>query len=290
MKGGLVILNDMVNNLPPSEQKIAKYILANPEEAILSTAVMLGEKSETSSAAVIRLCKSLGFSGFQELKLRVAGDIRSDGSEGYRDIQPDEDYKAIIEKVNANTIQTLKDTVNIVDIHQIKRAVEILSRAKSIIIVGFGASYIAAKDAEQKFLRIGQQVRAFSDLHMAATVIANKGPEDVIIGISFSGETFEVYKLLQMAVENDCKTISITKYGNSSVADSADINLYLSSAKEAAFRSGATASRIAQLHLIDILFMCYISESYDRSIERLDTTRQAISTMKEQFNKKRKNE
>lgn len=81
----------MVNSLPPSEKRIAQYILQNPDEAILLTAIALGEKSKTSSAAVIRLCKSIGFSGFQELKLRVTGDLQEKSPVGYRDIKPNEE-------------------------------------------------------------------------------------------------------------------------------------------------------------------------------------------------------
>ena len=110
IKGGLVILKEMVNRLPPSERKIAEYILKNPEESILLTALKLGEKSNTSSAAVIRLCKSLGFSGLQELKLRIAGDLKDEDVNEYRDIEPNEGFKNIMNKVTSNTIQTLKET------------------------------------------------------------------------------------------------------------------------------------------------------------------------------------
>lgn len=169
VKGGLVILKEMVNSLPPSEKKIAEYILGNPEESILLTALMLGEKSQTSSAAVIRLCKSLGFKGFQELKIRVAGDLQADSVNEYRDIEPNESFKNIIDKVTSNTIQTLKETVDIMNVKSLKEAVKALSEAKSILFVGFGASYIAAKDAEQKFLRVDKNAYSFSDVHIAAT-------------------------------------------------------------------------------------------------------------------------
>lgn len=55
LKGGLVILNEMKDKLPPSERKIAEFILDQPHEAIHCTATQLGELSSTSSAAVIRL-------------------------------------------------------------------------------------------------------------------------------------------------------------------------------------------------------------------------------------------
>ncbi|ASK62667.1 RpiR family transcriptional regulator [Virgibacillus phasianinus] len=287
-KGGLVILNEMVNNLPPSERKIAQYIVSNPEEAIHLTAMALGEKSNTSSAAVIRLCKSLGFKGFQELKIRVTGDLQDQVVKGYRDIQQNEEYMDIIDKVTANTIQTLKETVDIMDGKNLKKAVTTLSESKSILFIGVGASHIAAKDAEQKFQRIGKETQALSDVHTAATLIANKDPRDVVVGISFSGETLEVVKLLELAKQKNTKTISITKYGNTPLSNFADIQLFTSAAREATFRSGATSSRIAQLHVIDILFMCLASEEYDKTVKHLDETRDAILFLREDPTKKNK--
>lgn len=280
-KGGLVILKEMVEKLPPSERKIAEYIIKNPGESIQLTALLLGEKSNTSSAAVIRLCKSLGFAGFQELKIRVAGDLQGNSETGFRDIEPGEAYKEIIDKVTCNAIQTLNETVGMLEEQSLKEAVDSLINAKSIIFAGFGASYIAAKDAEQKFSRLNKNVHAFMDVHMAATSIANKNAEDVVVGISFTGETQEVAKLLELARKKGAKTISITKYGHSPVSAHADIKLYISAAKEATIRSGATSSRIAQLHVIDILFICFASQEYDQTVKYLDATREAISFLRE---------
>ncbi|WP_042142506.1 MurR/RpiR family transcriptional regulator [Paucisalibacillus sp. EB02] len=288
LKGGLTIIKEMVDSLPKSERKIAQFILEHPKEAVLLTAQALGQESKTSGAAVIRLCKSLGFSGFQELKLRVAGDLQEGSSSEFRDIEPNEDYLKIIEKVTANTMQTIKDTVNMVSISRLKEAVKTLIHADSITFIGFGASFITAKDAEQKFIRINKHVHAYSDLHMASTAIANKGPNDVVVGISFSGNTIEVAKLLELAQKKRTKTISITKYGNTMVTNYADINLFTSSAREAVNRSGATSSRIAQLHLIDILFMCVASVEYEKTVERLDATREAVEYFKGQMNAKNK--
>lgn len=52
VKGGLTILREMANTLPPSEKKLADYILENPEDSIMLTALSLGKESGTSSAAV----------------------------------------------------------------------------------------------------------------------------------------------------------------------------------------------------------------------------------------------
>lgn len=278
--GGLVMLSEMLEKLPQSERKIAQYILKEPGDAITCTASELAEKSSTSSAAVIRLCKSLGLKGFQELKLKVAGDLNKVPEEGYRDIKPNEPHTSVIEKVTNNSVQALRETVEMLSLDELANAVEVLENARTIHFFGVGASSIIATDAQQKFLRINKQSTAFTDIHMVGMLMANVKPEDVVVGISFSGETEEIAKILKLANKNGAQTISLTRYGSSPVSDQAKIKLYTSASREATFRSGATSSRLAQLHVIDILFMCVATKQYDKTIYHLDQTREAIHFLK----------
>src|SRR5690606_14827836 len=97
---------------------------------------------------------------------------------------------------------------------------------------------------------------------------------------SFSGETVEVVNLMEIANKRRMKTISITKYGANPVSELAQIPLFTSARKEATFRSGATSSRIAQLHVIDILYMTVVTKTYENSIQYIDQTRTAIDELK----------
>lgn len=274
--GGFVILTEMLPFLPPSEKKIAAYIIEHPQEALTLTAAELGNRSSTSGAAVIRLCKSLNLKGFQDLKLRIAGDLQKDNIAGYRDIEPNEDSQSIIKKMTNNSLETIKETAELLSVEKLDMAVQVLREARRIHFIGVGASSIIALDAQQKFLRINKSAFAFSDMHMAATQVANTNEQDVVVGISFSGETIEVAKLLELANKQNAKTISLTKYGNYKVTDEANINLYTSATREPTFRSGATSSRIAQLQVIDILFMCVASLEYDDTLRYLDATKDAV--------------
>lgn len=275
-----MILREMLPTLPPSEKKIAQYILEHPQEAISLTAAELGKRSSTSGAAVIRLCKSLNLKGLQDLKLRIAGDLQKKNVAGYRDIKPNEDTLSVMEKTTNNSIQTIRETSELLVVDEVNKAVEALKKARSIHFIGVGASNIIAQDAQQKFLRINKSAYAFTDMHMAATQVANVNEQDVVVGISFSGETTEVAKILELANKKKAKTISLTKYGNYKVTKQAEINLYTSATTEPTFRSGATSSRIAQLHVIDILFMCVASHQYDETLKRLDATREAVDFLR----------
>lgn len=278
--GGLVMLSEMLEELPRSEKKIASYILEHPQESINMTASELGKHSQTSSAAVIRLCKSLDLKGFQELKIRVAGDLQKTEESGFRDIEPDETITSIAEKMTFNSIQTIRETAEILRKEELEKAVKALAEAENVHFFGVGASAIIAEDAQQKLLRIDRNAFAFSDVHMAATLVANTKPGDVVCGISFSGQTVEVANVMELAKSKGATTISLTRYGSSPVTDLADIRLYTSATKEAAFRSGATSSRLSQLHVVDILFMSLASMKYDDTIKHLDETRAAIDAIR----------
>jgi DNA-binding MurR/RpiR family transcriptional regulator len=282
LTGGLVILNEMKDKLPPSEQKIATFILDQPHEAIHFTATQLGELSSTSSAAVIRLCKSLGLKGLQELKLRISGDLQKKPEVRYRDIQPGEASDSIVEKVTNNSLQAIKETTELVDYQSLSKAVEVLKDAEKIHFFGVGASGIIAQDAQQKFLRMNKATTAFTDLHNAAMNIANVTEKDVVFGISFSGETYETAKIMEIAKSKGAATISLTRYGQSAVTVFADISLFISASREipAPFRSGATSSRLAQLHMIDILFVSLVTNQWDQASDYFNEITDVMDLLK----------
>jgi DNA-binding MurR/RpiR family transcriptional regulator len=279
--GGLKMIQNMLEQLPASERKIAQFILDNPQSILNSTVNEIGIQAKTSGAAVIRLCKSLGLTGFQDLKVRIAGDLVRPVEQGYRDIEPDESFFTIVQKTTSNSIQSIRDSEEIINYEELERAVHTLLPAKNVHFFGIGASNIIAKDAQQKYLRIQKNATAFMDTHLVATLIANADEDDVVFGISHSGETQEVINVMTLAKERGVKTISLTKYGQSSVSSLADIKLFTSYSGEAPFRSAATSSRLAQLYMMDILFLSIATVQYEQTVHSIDRTREAIRVIKE---------
>lgn len=279
--GGLKMIQNMLDTLPASERKIARYILENPESILNSTVSDISAQANTSGAAVIRLCKSLGLNGFQDLKVRIAADLAKPADQGYRDIEPGESFFSIVQKTTSNTIQSIRDTEEFLNYEELERAVETLLPAQNVHFFGIGASNIIANDAQQKLLRIHKNATAFTDTHLVATLIANANKDDVVFGISHSGETSEVIKVMTLAKERGIPTISLTKYGQSTVSSIADIKLFTSYSGEAPFRSAATSSRIAQLYMMDILFLSMATVQYEETIQSIDQTREAIRFIKD---------
>ncbi|GED61214.1 MurR/RpiR family transcriptional regulator [Brevibacillus formosus] len=280
LNGGLVGLQAILDQLKPSERKVADYILAHPEDVVKLSVQKLAEYSGVSEATIIRLARSLNMKGYQELKLRVAGDLTKQTAIGsYQEIMMEGSVESIMQAVSWNNIQSIQDTLSVLSNEEVKKAVDVLSVARKIDVYGVGASAVIADDIRQKFSRINLWCEAYSDFHAQLTSAVTLTEKDVVIGISYSGQTEDIIQSLTEAKQQGATIITLTKFGPSPVAELANIRLFTSSV-EKSIRSGAMASRIAQLNVIDILFITMISRMQEQVIPLLEKSRLAVSRTK----------
>ena len=136
MNGGLVRLREVYDSLNPSERKVATFILQEPAEMIQMSVADLAVRSGSSQVAIVRLCKTMGFKGYQDLKLKVAGDLQEPLATGYQDIRPNDSISAIIQNVSNNNIQSIRDTMKIMEEGKVEEAVLALDQSKRILCSG----------------------------------------------------------------------------------------------------------------------------------------------------------
>ncbi|OPJ60776.1 MurR/RpiR family transcriptional regulator [Clostridium oryzae] len=277
MTGSLIRIKEIINNLNPSEKKIAQYILDNPKEISDLSIKKLSMKSGSSQSAVVRLCKILGYKGYKEFRIMIAKDtvnFNRDNENRYTDVEPKDDLAIIMKNISYNNKKSIDNTMEVLSEEAVEKAVEAITKADRIDFYGIGASQIIAMDAFQKFTRINKNVRATPDTHLQVEFASNLKKGDVAVAISYSGETTDTFESIQIAKEAGATTVSITKFGNNSISSICDINLFVLS-PEITFRSGAMSSRIAQLNVIDILFTAVASNMFDDVKEALENTRMA---------------
>jgi D-arabinose 5-phosphate isomerase GutQ len=148
--------------------------------------------------------------------------------------------------------------------------------ARRVDVFGVGASAVVALDLQQKLHRIGLIAYQWSDTHAALTAAALLDERDVAIGISHTGATRDTVEVLDEAASRGALTIGVTSVPRSPLAEVADL-LLVTSARETTFRSGATASRIAALSVVDVLFVAVAQSRFDGAVAALDATRQAVA-------------
>ncbi|OKP71435.1 transcriptional regulator [Paenibacillus helianthi] len=263
------------SKLSQMERKLAERILASPGEIVHMGITELAEQCGISPATITRFCKVLHFKGFPDFKVKLAAEIAhsdnspQDGGSSYQDIVAGNPLSVIVEAMQANHLASIRDTTSLLNLERLQSAIDLLCQARRVDLYGMATSSIVAQDFYQKLIRIGVNCTAFSDSHMQITSASSLKEGDVAFAISYSGETPETIDALSCASASGAATISLTSYGSSSLATLADIPLF-SSSLEQGMRRGDMASRIAQLHIIDILFTGMVSTRFGDFIPKLE--------------------
>ncbi|AGX03163.1 MULTISPECIES: MurR/RpiR family transcriptional regulator [Bacillaceae] len=259
------------------EKRIADYILDNPEKIVHSSINQLADDLGIADSTVFRFCKRIGFKGYQALKIALASEIVAPIKDIHETIQEEDDILTVSEKVFRSNINTLEDTLKLIRGGAFEMAVEAILQAEKVEFFGSGGSGIIAQDAYHKFIRTGLTVHANSDSHLQLMSASQLSDKDTAVFISHSGATKDMIGVLKVAKENGARTISITNFAKTPLTQQADIALY-TVAEETDYRSEALSSRIAQLSIIDALYVNVMIARKDEGKQALRKMRNAISS------------
>ena len=109
MKNALLRLREACSSLSAAEQQIARFIIENPEEATLLTVRQLAQHTFTSPSSVVRVCRSVGFDGYKELRRALVGELAALGDKGRHpeaELSPTDSVREIVDKVTRKNIQS----------------------------------------------------------------------------------------------------------------------------------------------------------------------------------------
>jgi DNA-binding MurR/RpiR family transcriptional regulator len=270
--------------LSPAERRVSKAVLADPIASSAKTISELAQAASTSETTVVRFAQALGFSGYPELRLALAGAAAAERVQSKRsvpggDITADDDLRTLASKVGYSNMRAVQETVEQIDQATLSAAVDRLVAARRIDIYGAAASAIVALDLQMKLHRIGRASFAWADHHVAVPSAALLTRHDVAIGISHSGATQDTIDALGEAHSHGATTIALTNFPGSPITAVSDLVL-TTAAREATFRSGAIGSRIAALTLVDCLFVAVAQRNLpatQRALERTFAAAAALS-------------
>lgn len=269
-------IRSQYKSLGRSARAIADFVLKKPEIVVQLSVTELAERTQASQGSVINFCRSLGMSGFQQLKLSLAQDVVRPVQYIHEDLSPDDDIDTIRRKMYHAGIQALRDSLSVLESKSIKAAIDIIRGAQRVEIYGIGSSAPIAEDAQYRLLRIGVDARAITDSHVQVVSASRTGPKVAVLTVSHSGATLETVSATQIAKEAGAKTIVITNFGRSPILAYADVTLF-TMARETKFRTEAMTSRIAQLCVVDTLVAALALADHDRATESLRKSSSVLS-------------
>lgn len=265
-------------NLTPAMRRIAQAIRANPAIVLEKTISQIAEACGTSVASVVRFCRAVGVSGYAELRMSLATELGKEAAQfgsGLTlgaEIARTDTIEEMAAKVASLEMLAIEETVSSLDFKALERVVAALEGAQRILLFGIGASHFVAQDLHHKLFRVGRNAFLLTDAHEAWTAALLSPQQTVAIGFSHSGATADTVQFLDIARQQGALTVAVTGAPDSPLARSADERL-IAHARESALRAGAMVSRIAQLVLVDCLFLGVARLRYEQTIDALKRTR-----------------
>ncbi len=277
LSGVLERLRALRGDLPPTARRIADYLIDHADDVVHMSVTEVAERTGSSEGSVVGLCQQVGARGFQQVKIALARDLVQPVQFIHEDLTQRDDLATVVSKMFNSGLQAMQDTMNVLSVSDLGRAVDAIRKAKRVEVFGIGSAATIAEDANYRLLRIGIESRVSVDSHIQAITASLCTTKSAVLTISHSGSTIETLTATRLAKEAGATTIVVTNYGRSPILEHADIVLN-TMARETQFRTEAMTSRIAQLAVIDALIAGLALADYDRSVATINKTFEVLAS------------
>ncbi len=252
------LIEEKYMTLTKTEKSIANFILQDQTYSIMNMPLLeLSKQLRIGEASIIRFCRKMSFRGFQDLKVSMA--IENAQEEDTGEVSEIDNNVAM-----ENMVRVIQNTNAGINREGIRQAIELMDASENVFFYGVGSSGFTAEIAETRLLRVGKRCKAIKESHLQTVQSAVMGAQDVVIGISISGTTNDLYQALKIAKNNGSKMIAITNHKNSLIAEMADCVL-LTHAPENPVTGGTFTSVVSQLYVLDVLFTHYTAKNWQKA-------------------------
>ncbi|MBN9748417.1 MurR/RpiR family transcriptional regulator [Amycolatopsis sp. A1MSW2902] len=204
-----------LDDLKPAERQVARFMLANPNEVLFSSAGDLGAAAGTSDATVVRTAKALGYSGLPELKrhlgqtftarteptVRLSAAMENLGSTGSRQI----------DRVMADSAERLQEMQRQLAPEAVEEAARLLLAARMVFTWGLGLSSVCAEYAAFRLARRGLVTRHCDDtgFRLADAMLPLSADDAVLVYVP-ARQNRDVELILRYAEEVGAPVVLVT--------------------------------------------------------------------------------
>ncbi|WP_454050278.1 MurR/RpiR family transcriptional regulator [Cellulomonas sp. Marseille-Q8402] len=271
--GTVALIASILPSLGPGERRVAEECVRAPQEVALLSVGDLAARTSTSSATVVRACQTLGFRGFQHLRLLLLRDVGAAQATGPEPAVA-EGPGGRIAALFAQAADELRDAPGSLDVAAFEQAAEAIARASRVLVVGNGGSAPAAQMAALRLLTTGRPCEAPVDAVTQQLSARLLSPADVCLAVSDSGMNGVTLQAVDGAVASGATVVGVTGYARSRLGRAARHTLVVG-ASYGTWDTGAVTGNLAQILLLSAL-QTAVSGRVDASAAAGRVTREAV--------------
>lgn len=262
-------LKDKMTN---SEETIADFILTIGKDVEKYSTRNIAEATFTSPATVVRLCKKLGFQGFDDFRMQFIKEIAYlDNQYGKVDVNyPFNNQDTMMKtahKISQLYENTIHDTMDLLNHDDLQKALKLMKYSQSIYVFSVGTTLNLAISFQEKMLKIGKNVIVPNNLNYQLYEVNCIPKGDIAIIISYSGETQKIIDVAKTCKEKGIPTIAITSFGENTLSKLASCRLVMSTKESMFYNLGNFSTHLSVYLIMDILYATFFLMNYENNYE-----------------------
>ncbi|MGN0975149.1 MAG: MurR/RpiR family transcriptional regulator [Gemmiger sp.] len=264
---------NLKENMSDGERSIADYLLSKGREIAKYSTRGLAEATYTSPATVIRLCKKLGFSGFDAFKAEFLKELeyleREPGAVDFNfPFEEGDSPMKVANRISSLYAQTIQDTMSLLRYDELKKAVALLKYHSDIHVFSAGTAINQAESFREKMLKIGKRVFISNNLNYQLYEAGCLGAQDAAIIISYSGETRQIVQIAKECRRCGTPIIALTSFSENTLSHYAACKLTLSTKESIYCNLGDYSSHLSVSLLLDILYSAFFLQNYEQNYQQ----------------------
>lgn len=260
-----------MNSFTESEQTFIDFIFNHPYDVIQLNLQQLSKTSYVSISTIYRVMEKLEINGLNQLKLQISESLKN--NENLKNI----DYNYPFQKTNTHYQiltqmlelydQTLKNTINLIDLDVLLHTVQALKKANNIYIFPSIGNYFIAESFQQNMLEIGVKVDVIKEAYYQHWHVQLCDENDIVMLISYAGRTPQIMDIVHDLNKKNIPIILISSTIHTPIDQFAKYHLYFSSYEDSEEKIASFSSRISLQYLLDCIYACYFNRDYEKNLE-----------------------
>lgn len=260
-----------MNSFTESEQTFIDFIFNHPYDVIQLNLQQLSKTSYVSISTIYRVMEKLEINGLNQLKLQISESLKN--NENLKNI----DYNYPFQKTNTHYQiltqmlelydQTLKNTINLIDLDVLLHTVQALKKANNIYIFPSIGNYFMAESFQQNMLEIGVKVDVIKEAYYQHWHVQLCDENDIVMLISYAGRTPQIMDIVHDLNKKNIPIILISSTIHTPINQFAKYHLYFSSYEDSEEKIASFSSRISLQYLLDCIYACYFNRDYEKNLE-----------------------
>ena len=206
---------ERLGQMSPAEQRVARFFQENREEVLIASAAALAAKAETSDATVVRAAKALGFSGLDDLRRSLAGELRSSLSPAERLTRTlgevGDNLSAAFELTLDIHLRSLESLRRSITPELFEKAVDAIIAAQRVVVFGLGPSAAIANYLVTQLIRFGLDATSLTNTGLLfADDLRRLREGDLVIMLAYGRVYAELAALLDDIDRRGLRSLLVT--------------------------------------------------------------------------------